>query len=247
MKPRKIVDLVVTPDNRELVLYEQDTAFEIQIDSDDLMTSRAHGSEDEMARIAFETLGFRAAPRVLIGGLGMGFTLRATLDLLGDRKGASVVVAEVFPAVVRWNRGPLAHLAKRPLEDRRVEVEESDVARVLASSDQQFDIVLLDVDNGPDAMTLDSNRRLYSERGLEESVRSLKPGGVLAVWSAGDDPRFTDRLRRSGLETRVHRVRERPGKGAQHVIFVGKTLCDEAASRNGPKPRQPLNVPLPGA
>ncbi len=222
MQPQRILDVVVTQDERELVLYQRGDRFLIQIDSEDLMTSRAHGSEQEMARLALATLGVRPTPRVLIGGLGMGFTLRATLDQLDRSPGAVVIVAEVFPSVVEWNRGPLAHLAHAPLEDARVRVDERDVALVLSSTTEVFDVILLDVDNGPDALTLQSNRHLYGQRGLEAALAALAPRGVLAVWSAGDDPNFTLRMHKAGFEATTHRVRERPGKGARHVIFVGR-------------------------
>ena len=222
MQPLRILDCVVTADERELVLYQRGDTFLIQIDRDDLMGSRAHGSEEEMARLAFAKLGDRPAPRALVGGLGMGFTLRATLDQLDAHRDGRVVVAEVFPAVVEWNRGSLAHLAKHPLDDPRVQVEENDVGEILASSPGSFDVVLLDVDNGPDAMTLESNRYLYGSRGLERAHRALTPGGVLAVWSAADDPNFTARMRKVGFDARPHYARERPGKGARHTIFVGR-------------------------
>lgn len=223
MRQNRIVDFFVTPDERELVLYQRGDTFLIQIDSKDLMTSRAHGSEEEMAALAFVTLGEHSAPRVLVGGLGMGFTLRATLDQLSRVSEApQVVVAEVFPQVVAWNRGPLADLAQAPLEDPRVRVDERDVALVLSTSSALFDVVLLDVDNGPDALTLQSNRHLYGPRGLRSTIAALAPGGVLAVWSASDDPLFTLHMREAGFDVRPHHVRERSNRGAHHVIFVGK-------------------------
>ncbi len=222
MQPRRILDFVVTQDEGELVLYQRGDRFLIQIDSEDLMTSRAHGSEEEMARLALTMLGVRPAPRVLIGGLGMGFTLRATLDQLDQSPDAVVIVAEFFPAVVEWNRGPLAHLADAPLEDARVRIDERDVALVLSTTPELFDVILLDVDNGPDALTLQSNRHLYGQRGLEAAYAALAPFGVLAVWSAGNDPSFNLRMHKAGFEATTHRVRERPGKGAHHVIFVGR-------------------------
>ncbi|HEX6200121.1 MAG TPA: hypothetical protein VF150_07660 [Thermoanaerobaculia bacterium] len=235
MKPFRLLDCVVTRDERELTLYQRGDAFYIQIDGYDLMSSRAHGSEDELARLALAEVrtgdGGRAGrpgPRVLVGGLGMGFTLRATLDVLGGRAaggaGAEVVVAEAFQAVVDWNRGPLAHLAGRPLADPRVRVVVGDVADRLAEAGDEgapFDVVLLDVDNGPEAITLEANEHLYTQRGLARAFRALAPGGVLAVWSANDDPRFADRLRRAGFRTSIHHVSERHGgKGGRHTIFV---------------------------
>jgi spermidine synthase len=158
----------------------------------------------------------------------MGFTLRATLDALAGRHSlrpnTEVVLAEVFPAVVDWNRGPLAHLAGRPLADPRVRVVVGDVADRLAEVGEEaapYDVILLDVDNGPEAITLEANDRLYIPRGLGQAYRALAPGGVLAVWSANDDPRFADRLRRAGFRVETHRVSERSGgKGGRHVIFV---------------------------
>ncbi len=223
MKPLRVLDCVATPDGRELVLYQRGDVFLIQVDSHDLMSSRAHGSEEELARLALTALGERPAPRLLVGGLGMGFTLRATLDGLARRPGARVVVAEVFPAVVAWNRDFFGHLAARPLADPRVRVEEGDVAELLVSPRQRFDVILLDVDNGPDALTLASNRHLYGQRGLDRLSGALTPGGVLAVWSAAGDARFARRLRRSGFSVSTHRVAARAsGKGGRHVIFVAR-------------------------
>lgn len=230
MKPFRLLDSVVSRDGRELTLHRRGETFYIQIDGYDLMSSRAHGSEDELARLALSEVrtGGGAGSRVLVGGLGMGFTLRATLDALGERsssgKGAEVVVAEAFEAVVEWNRGPLAHLAGRPLADPRVRVVVGDVAERLAEVGEEtvaFDVILLDVDNGPEAITLEENARLYTDRGLARAYRALAPGGALAVWSAHDDPRFAQRLRRAGFRTKTHRVSERHGgKGGRHTIFV---------------------------
>jgi spermidine synthase len=224
MKPTKVLDCVGTPDGRELVLFERGGEFIIQVDRYDLMGSRAHGSEEEMARLSLAALGDRPAPRVLVGGLGMGFTLRATLDSLVGRPGARVVVAEMFPAVVEWNRTHLGHLAGRPLDDKRVQVAEGDVGKLLATVREPFDVILLDVDNGPEAMTLESNHELYTPAGVGRLFRALSPGGVLAVWSADDHPRFTDRLRRGGFsDAAARRVSARAaGKGGKHVVFVGR-------------------------
>lgn len=223
MKPTRILDCVATPDGRELVLYQRDDTFIIQIDNHDLMLSRTHGSEEDLSRLALAALDDRPAPRVLVGGLGMGFTLRAALDGVAERPGAKVVVAEVFPAVVTWNRGVLGPLAGRPLDDPRTEVREGDVGRLLKTKGERYDVILLDVDNGPSALTLKSNRRLYGKEGLERLHRVLTPGGVLAVWSASDDPQFVGLLNRHGFEAESHRVRARAsGKGGRHVVFVAR-------------------------
>jgi spermidine synthase len=232
MKPFRLLECVVTRDNRELTLYQRGGDFHIHVDGLDLMSSRSHGSEEEMARMALEALDGRPGPRFLVGGLGMGYTLRATLDALTERggKAADVVVAEAFPAVVAWNRGPLEHLARRPLADPRVRVVVGDVGeRIAEAADgpdrpggaEAYDVILLDVDNGPEAFTLEENRRLYSERGLDRIHRALTPGGVLAVWSAHDHPPFLQRLRKAGFQARTRPLRARScGKGERHVIFL---------------------------
>ena len=162
-------------------------------------------------------------PCVLIGGLGMGFTLRATLDLL--QPGASVVVAELVPAVVDWNRELLGPLARHPLEDRRVRIETGDVGVILRSRSGQFDAVLLDVDNGPDAFSCSTNAGLYNDRGISAGRAALKRNGVLAIWAAQEDRKFEQRLRRGGFEVEVKRVRGRLKKGGpRQVIFLGHKL-----------------------
>ncbi len=222
MKPLTTLDQVQTPDGREMVLYQRGDAFSIEVDGENLMGSRAHGSEESLARLALEALGPHPRPRVLVGGLGMGFTLRAVLDALGPNS-AKVRVAEAFAAVVAWNRSHLAHLAGRPLADPRVEIEVEDVGARIAASEAAFDVILLDVDNGPAAFTLDGNHKLYTERGIAACRRALNPGGVLAVWSADEDFRYADRLGRGGFAVKVRRVSARAnGKGGRHVLFFGK-------------------------
>lgn len=222
MLRNRILDSVVTPDGRELVLYQHGESFAIRVDDDDLMSSRMHGSEESLARLGLQALGPKSSPRVLVGGLGMGFTLRAVLEGLKGKPHSQVVVAELFPAVVSWNRTWLADLARRPLEDKRVVVEEGDVAALLARSKAHFDLILMDVDNGPEAFTLDDNHQLYTDAGIASVHRALKPGGVAAIWSASDDHGFAYRLHRGKFEVEVHRVSARPGgKGGRHVIFLG--------------------------
>ncbi len=217
MKPVETLDQAKTHDGQDLVLYHRDGVYQIRVDGMELMSSRAHGSEAALAELTQEALAKLEAPRVLIGGLGMGFTLRAALDCFSAK--ARLVVAEVFPEVVRWNRGPLAHLARRPLEDRRVRLRQADVARVLTEG--PFDGILLDVDNGPQAFTLEANADLYDARGIGRLRDALTAGGVLSVWSAGDEPAFERGLARGGFRVRRVRVPARgPGGGPRHTIYL---------------------------
>ena len=209
-----------TPDGALLALTRRGDELIILADGKPLMSSRMHGSEEALATLACARARTLDEPSVLVGGLGMGFTLRATLDLLPPD--ATVVVAELVPAVVEWNRGPLGPLAKHPLKDTRVRVEVGDVAAVLRSSRERFDAVLLDVDNGPAAFTSSGNDALYDDRGLAAARAALKSGGVLAVWSAWEDRKFEQRLRYAGFTVEVKRVRARLKKGGpRHTIFLG--------------------------
>jgi len=186
-----------------------------------LMSNRMHGSEEALATFPFQRMRTLARPSVLIGGLGMGFTLRATLDLLPSD--AAVVVAELVPAVVEWNRGPLGPVAKHPLKDKRVRVETGDVAVTLSSRLGQFDAVLLDVDNGPAALTDSNNAGLYDSRGIAAAHASLKKTGVLAIWAAKEDRKFKQRLRDGGFDVQVQRPRGRLIKGGpRHTIFLAR-------------------------
>ncbi len=186
-----------------------------------LMSSRVHGSEEALATFACQRVRTLEQPCVLIGGLGMGFTLRATLDLLSPD--ATVVVAELLPAVVEWNRGPLGPLAEHPLKDKRVQVETADVAALLRSRRCQFDAVLLDVDNGPAAFTASNNAGLYDDRGIAAARAALKGDGVLAVWATQEDRKFEQRLRRGGFNVQVQRLRGRLKKGGpRHTIFLSQ-------------------------
>ena len=175
-----------------LVLFQRGHEFVIRTGPHALMSSTAHGSEEALAERACDRIAGRASARVLIGGLGMGFTLAVALAHLQDT--ASVVVAELVPTVIEWNRGPLADLAQRPLEDPRVSVHEGDVADVIRSRASEFDAILLDVDNGPNGLTRKSNDGLYSAAGLGGAFRALRRGGVLGVWSVAPDRAFTRRL-----------------------------------------------------
>lgn len=221
MKPSELLGETHAPDGTHMALTRQDREFLILAGGRPLMSSRMHGSEQALA-----TLGCRGvppvSPRVLVGGLGMGFTLRATLDLLPDH--AAVVVAELIPAVVEWNRGPLGALAAHPLRDSRVRIAIGDVGPVIRAGCEAYDAILLDVDNGPDAFTATGNAALYSDAGLAAARRALTPGGALAVWSAWEDRKFEQRLRYAGFIVHVERVRARLKQGGpRHTIFVGRT------------------------
>ena len=191
----------------------------ILADDKSLMSSRMHGSEEALATLACRKARTLKRPCVLVGGLGMGFTLRAALDVLPPE--AVVVVAEIVPAVAEWNRGPLGPLAGYPLNDKRVRIEMADVAATLRAGRARFDAVLLDVDNSPAEFTLPGNAGLYDDRGIAAARAALKTDGVLAVWSARDDPKFVQRLRRAGFAVQVERVRSRQKQGGgHHTIFL---------------------------
>jgi spermidine synthase len=219
MKPWKVLARAPAPDGGEFVLHHRDGEFVIRVRGQELMSSRVHGSEEAMARLASTALGAASRPRVLIGGLGLGYTVRATLDALGAE--AQLVVAELAEAIVSWNRGPLAPLAGRPLEDPRVSVELGDVQRVMRRG-APWHAILLDVDNGPAALTRASNAGLYDSAGLAAAHAALAPQGVLVVWSAGPDERFTARLSRAGFHSEAHTVPAGKGRGTRHTLFVAR-------------------------
>lgn len=221
MNPWVLLDKVHVPgDGGEMKLFQRAHEFSISVKNEELMNSRMHGSEDALAELACARVCDRKKPRVLIGGLGMGFTLGAALEHLGDS--AEVVVAELVPAVVKWNRTHLADLAGRPLEDSRVVVRESDVGLVIQEKAGIYDAIMLDVDNGPDGLTHEGNDRLYSRGGLKASWKALRPGGILAVWSAEPDRAFTKRLRGIGFKVEEVTVRARKTKGRRHTIWMAQ-------------------------
>lgn len=223
MQPTTLLDSTTTADGRTLTLLQRGDEFFMELDREPLMSSRQHASEQALATRLVAELAAQPAPHLLIGGLGMGFTVGAALAALGARPRAVVEVAEVFPAVVAWNRGVLADLAGRPLDDPRVRVVEDDVVRLVAVTRARWHAILLDVDNGPDAFTLDANRELYTPRGLARLRAALRPGGLLGVWSAFRDDRFAARLERAGFQVEVVPERSRPGgRGSRHVLFLGR-------------------------
>jgi len=219
MIPWTLVDTARVPGGGELRLKRRGDEFSIMLGNNELMNSRLSGSEEALATLACERLRGRKRPRLLIGGLGMGFTLRAALNALGGD--AEIVVAELVPAVVQWAQGPMAAVFGDSLTDARVSVREADVRDLIRAGRAAFDAILLDVDNGPEGLTREENDALYSLEGLSAAHAALRPGGVLAVWSSGPDANFTARLRKAGFT--VDEVRARAGRarrGARHVIWM---------------------------
>ncbi|MFW2829147.1 spermidine synthase [Sphingomonas sp. ID0503] len=219
MIPRELIASAQVPGGGTLSLYRRNADFMIVLERDELMSSRMSGSEEALATLACDRLGVNKAPRILVGGYGMGFTLRALLARLGP--GARITVAELVPEVIDWARGPMAHLAAGCLDDPRVTIAIGDVGEVIAAGPAQWDAMLLDVDNGPDGLTRADNDALYSNRGLATARAALRPNGTLAIWSAAPDPAFTKRLRGAGFDVEEVKVRARQnGKGPTHTIWL---------------------------
>ena len=212
----------VPASDTELTLAQRGNDFAIRITGQqgELMNSRRHHSEDKLAEFGCARLRATANARVLVGGLGMGFTLAAVLKTV--MPSAEVVVAELVPAVVEWNKGPLGECAGRPAEDPRTHIHVGDVAEQIKQQPAAFDAILLDVDNGPDPMTHADNEWLYSLPGLQRIYEALRPGGIVAIWSAQANEAFTLRLKKTGFDVQVRTVRERPGKGSRHKIFLAQ-------------------------
>ena len=222
MIPWEFLDSAPVPgSNNELRLYKRDGEFSIRLGRHELMNSRMHGSEDALAELACARIADRSRPCVLIGGLGMGYTTAAALRQL--KTDGQLVVAELVPAVVKWNRGPLADIAGRPLENERVTVREVDIAQILKTEHGVYDAILLDVDNGPEGLTRRGNDWLYSQAGLDAAFSTLRPAGVLAVWSASPNRDFAQRLRKGSFEVEEVHVRARDSrKGARHTIWLAR-------------------------
>jgi spermidine synthase len=205
----------------QLRLLQRNDEFSIRIagTTGELMNTRLHGSEDALATLACERIADHPSPKVLIGGLGMGFTLAAALEALGGT--AEITVAELVPEVEQWNLGPLGSAAGYPLKDPRAHVHIGDVVQLIKGSPASYDAILLDIDNGPEGLTRKENDWLYTSAGIEAAQAALRPEGILAYWSAGQDSAFTERLKRAGLTAEPVTVRaHRPGKGAKHVIWL---------------------------
>ena len=223
MKMRELLDTAQVPGGDELRLYRRGDDFIIAIDRNELMSSRMSGSEEALATMTCERLRSPKAASLLIGGYGMGFTLRAALGALGAD--AKISVAELVPGIIEWARGPMAGLAAGCLDDPRVELVLGDVSKAISEATRCYDAILLDVDNGPDGLTREANEGLYSAAGLATAKAALRPGGILAIWSAAPDARFTRRLSAAGFQVEEVGVRARSnGKGPRHVIWFARAI-----------------------
>jgi spermidine synthase len=222
--PLELIDTADLPDGGTLRLMRRGQDYSILFGRNELMSSRLRGSEEALATLACERLRDPARSHMLVGGLGMGFTLRAALAHLPAT--ARVTVSELVPEILTWAKGPLAHLFGDSLDDPRVAIEMRDVYDLIAGSRASYDAILLDVDNGPDGLIHAANDRLYGKSGLDAAFAALRPGGVLAIWSAYPDKAFTDRLRRARFQVDEVKVRATGGrKGAHHVIWVAVRLA----------------------
>jgi spermidine synthase len=220
MKPWELLDTTTVPgEGSDLRLYRRDTEYSIRTGNIELMNSRVHGSEDALAELACQRISDRPQLHLLIGGLGMGYTLAAALRQLGPE--AKVTIAELIPAVVTWNHGVLSALAGNPLNDPRVTIHEGDVGQLIRAQHSHYDAILLDVDNGPEGLTRKENNTLYSPAGLNATAVALKPGGIFGVWSISPDQAFTKKLQRAGFAVEEIRVRAHGNRGAKHMIWLG--------------------------
>jgi spermidine synthase len=218
MQPRELIGTADVPGGPPLRLFRRGNDFMIVLDRNELMSTRQHGSEVALGSLTCDRLATKPAPHLLIGGYGMGFTLRAVLGQLGPK--AQVTVAELVPGIIAWARGPMAAVAAGCLDDPRVRLVMGDVGAAMAAAPATCDAILLDVDNGPDGLTREANNGLYSKAGLATARTALRAGGILAIWSAAPDPAFGRLLERSGFTVETVRVRAREnGKGAAHVIW----------------------------
>jgi len=221
MTPRELIGTAQIPGGEQLRLFRRGGDFMIVLDRNELMNSRMSGSEEALATMTCDRLHAGDAPRLLIGGYGMGFTLRAALAMLPPK--ARVTVAELVPEIIQWARGPMADLTAGCLDDPRVALIEGDVVSLIGASRETYDAILLDVDNGPDGLTRLANDQLYSMRGLAAAKAALASKGVLAIWSAGADAAFARRLKDAGFAVEEVRVRARSnGKGPHHVIWFAR-------------------------
>lgn len=220
MKRSFLLDTATTPDGKTMTFHERDGVYTIRIDAMELMSTRHHNSEEKIAELGCAHISAKKGARVLIGGLGFGFTLRRTLELLG--KDAKVVVAEIMPSVIAWNRNPEFKLAADCIADGRTKILETDVAQLIAKSPKAFDSIILDIDNGTSAFSTEMNKNLYREIGLELSKAALKPSGCLAIWSSHEDPPFAKLMTKVGFKVTIEKVQAHKTGGNWHTLFIGR-------------------------
>lgn len=220
MKPLKLIETAPVPEGSgEFKLFKHDEDYSIRVGFEELMNSRVHGSEDALAEVPLNRLQGKRPKNVLVGGMGMGFTLAKALEVLDSKD--RVHIAELSPHIVEWNKTYFEEFNGAPLNDKRVTLTVGDVLSVMKSNRRSFDAILLDVDNGPDGLTKEDNTRIYSRNGLKAAFQALRSGGILAVWSAGESELFTERLKKSNFLVDKWWVRERSnGKGAKHLIWI---------------------------
>ena len=223
MRPWELLDKTsVEGEAHDMSLYRRGDEYSIKTGYSELMNSRMHGSEDALAVLGCKTLKNKPKARVLIGGLGMGFTLAEALKHVGDD--AEVVVAELVSAVIQWNQTHLSALAGHPLKDKRVRIYEGDVGKLIRAEKGRFDAILLDVDNGPEGLTRKENDALYSPAGLKAALAGLKKGGIFGVWSTFPDTRFTKRMQQAGFKVEEVRARAHGKRGSKHMIWLGEAV-----------------------
>lgn len=229
MKPLERLGEARTPDGTLIALFRHDGAYLIRADGVELMSTRRHFSEDRLAEVACAPLEAAPAARVLIGGLGLGFTLREALRHLASD--AEVVVAELMAEVIAWNANPEYNLSADAMRDARVRVVHDDVSNVLRANAGGFDAIMLDTDNGPEGMIMSENSRLYAARGIATTIQALRPDGMIVYWSVGDDPKFAGQLQHAGLTVDIERVRAHSTSGPMHTLYVAKRRVSAKSSR----------------
>ena len=220
MKKSVLLDQATTPDGKSMTFHERDGVYAIRIDAMELMSTRHHNSEEKIAELGCAHVTTKRGARILIGGLGFGFTLRRSLAVLG--KDASVVVAEIMPSVIKWNKNPDYKLAADCMADPRVRIVEADVATIIGEKAANFDSIILDIDNGTSAFSAEANKNLYRETGLLMAKAALKPGGCLAVWSSHEDPPFAKLMGRLGFDVKIEKVQAHQNGGNWHTLFIGR-------------------------
>jgi len=238
MKKWNLLNEAVTPDRKKVSLWERDGEYTIRVDNVDLMTTRQHTSEDKLGEIGCAHLTKVKNPRLLIGGLGFGYTLKSVLVRVSPA--ARITVAELNPSIITWNKSPAYPFAAVAMVDRRVQTVQRDVLSIIQASRAKFDSILLDVDNGPSALAAEGNDSLYREAGLLQIKKALRPGGMVAVWSVSDSPKFMKSLERAGFKAEAVQVRAHITSGGSRVIFVGRLPlkakdAHSPASRSAPK------------